>query len=73
MLNKGILIDDRKEPIKKERVKREGINREMGAMGANMKNLVMPIIIGIIFCMLFGYTDKGQRSVVHYQRVVEYN
>lgn len=48
-------------------------NREMGAMGANMKNLVMPIIIGIIFCMLFGYTDKGQRSVVHYQRVVEYN
>lgn len=41
-------------------------------MGANMKNLVMPIIIGIIFCMLLGYTDKGQRSVVHYQRVVEY-
>ena len=36
-------------------------------MGANMKNLVMPIIIGIIFCMLFGYTDKGQRSVAHYQ------
>jgi len=34
-----------------------------------MKNLVMPIIIGFICCMLLGYVDKGQREVASYREI----
>ena len=39
---------------------------------ANMKNLLMPIIIGIICCMLFGYVDKGHKEIENYQEVASY-
>ncbi len=34
-----------------------------------MKNIVMPIIIGVICCMLLGYVDKGQREVASYREI----
>lgn len=34
-----------------------------------MKNLIMPIIIGMICYMLLGYVDKGQREVACYRKI----
>ena len=34
-----------------------------------MKNIVMPIIIGIICCMLLGYVDNGKREVTSYKEI----